>query len=168
MSIVLQKTFGGRKTVELFDDDTVTVNGIVAPAAVVSTYNGEKRVSVNGDTILDINPYPVFERVKVTRQVGWQGNLGWRVELLDSVPEVSPGVNSLAVYSNPEADGYLFTTGAFILDAETGLWGAVCPAGHEPGQVDVNFSMLYASLPYSPFTLWAEYDFLEVEIGGDI
>ena len=46
------------------------------------------------------------------------------------------------------------------------MWGAVCPAGFEPGQVDVHFGMLYASINFSTFTLRDYIDQEDFTTGG--
>ena len=89
--------------------------------------------------------------IKVVREEGWQGAMGFRVTLLTADPAFTPGVLALAVYTSPECEGYLYTTGAFI---ETdGVWGAVCPAGQEPGEDAVNFGLLNGPTPIRCFTL---------------
>ena len=85
--------------------------------------------------------------ITVTRIEGWQGALGYKVELNSVNPAFTPGNLALAVYTNPNCTDYLYTTGAFV---ETdGIWGAVCPAGHEPGDIDINFGLLYGAAPIS-------------------
>ncbi len=89
--------------------------------------------------------------ITVTREPGWQGNLGYKVELNSSDPAFVPGNMALATYTNPDCEDYILTTGAFV---ETeGVWGAVCPAGHEPGDVDINFGILYGAAPMSCWTM---------------
>ena len=166
----LQKTFGQRDDVILYIDDTVTVDGQIVPDAIVTDYEGAKRIALNSaePSMLQVNAIPAIARIEVVREPGWQGALGWRASLLDLVQGDNPGVIALAVYQHPEAKDYLFTTGAFIFNEQTQLWNTVCPPGHEPEHADVNFSMLYASIVYSPFTLWSEQDSIIVETGGDI
>jgi len=60
---------------------------------------------------------------------------------------------AMAEYTNPDCDGYLYTTGAFQ-DVE-GVWTAVCPAGQEKGDVDINLGLLYGAAKLSCFTLKA-------------
>jgi hypothetical protein len=168
--VIQRKTNGPRDDILVYADDTVTVNGSPAPDAIVTHHEGIVRVALDTaePKMLFVNPVPPISRIRITRIPGWNDVMGWKAELMDSVPEVSPGVISLAVYQHPEADGYLYTTGAFVLDEETGLWGCVCPAGHEEGVVDYNFSMLYASVKYSPFTLFSNFDEMEFTVGGDL
>jgi hypothetical protein len=167
-NIIMQHTKMNGPTIEdnfIWDDDTVTDarTGDPKPNAVV-THNDDGSISVDisGNGMQDVQPYPDLGRVQITRQVGWQGNLGWKADLLGWDEEtIDPGVYALAVYHNPDGENYYFTTGAFVWDAnaihpetgEAGMWGAVCPAGFEPGQVDVHFGMLYASINFSTFTL---------------
>jgi len=95
-------------------------------------------------------PYASFT-VTVTRVEGWQGNLGFKVELGSADPAFTPSSLALAVYTNPDCADYLYTTGAFV---ETeGVWGAVCPPGQEPGDVDINFGILYGAAPMSCWTM---------------
>lgn len=151
----------------VYDDDTVITDGVTQENAVVSEYEGTKRVSLHGDSIIQINPVPELCNIRVTRQVGWEGNLGFKVELLDIAADEDPAVLALAVYNQPDGVAYAYTTGAMVLDPETDLWGAVCPAGFEPGDVDIHLGMLYASINYSAFTLNAGVQTAEFVAGGD-
>ena len=180
-NIIMQYTKMNGPTIQdnfIWDDDTVTDarTGVPRPDAVV-THNDDGSISVDisGNGMQDVQPYPDLGRVQITRQVGWQGNLGWKADLLgwdDS--QIDPGVYALAVYHNPDGETYYFTTGAFVWDAtaihpetgEAGMWGAVCPAGFEPGQVDVHFGMLYASINFSTFTLRDYIDQEDFTTGG--
>lgn len=87
--------------------------------------------------------------VTVVREAGWQGALGFKVTLESQDPSFSPDQMALAVYGSPDCQDYQYTTGAFV--NTDGVWGAVCPAGHEPGDVDVNFGILYGA---TPMTCW--------------
>lgn len=89
--------------------------------------------------------------VTVTREPGWQGNLGFKVVLNSTDEDFSPAQMALAVYTNPDCADYLFTTGAFTLT--DGIWGAVCPAGHESGDENINFGILYGSAPMTCWTM---------------
>lgn len=93
--------------------------------------------------------------VIIQREEGWQGALGFRVTLKANSEDYVPTNLALAVYSAANCDGYLYTTGAFQLDAETGEYSAVCPAGQEPGDVDVHMGLLYGAAQLSCFTLAA-------------
>ncbi len=96
---------------------------------------------------------PVYSSLTatVTRQEGWQGNLGYIFRLAGYDGGFVPGNLAMAVYSGAECTGYLYTTGAFQQDAIG--WFAECPAGQEPGDEDIHFGMLDGSLPISCFTL---------------
>lgn len=167
-SVILQHTdVAGVGDVLLYDDNSVTVNGVAAGAAVVTEYQGLKRIALDGDSNLHVNPQPEFGRIRITRQPGWQDNIGYRVELLDFAEDKSPGVFALAEYNNPGGRSYKFTTGGFLLDGETGIWGSVCPPGFEQGSIDIYFGILYASILYSSFTLFAQYDESIFYCGGD-
>ncbi len=96
---------------------------------------------------------PVYSSLTatVTRQEGWQGALGFIFRLDGYDAGFVPGNLAMAVYSGAGCDGYLYTTGAFQQDAIG--WFAECPAGQEPGDVDIHFGMLEGSLSISCFTL---------------
>jgi len=91
--------------------------------------------------------------VLIKREAGWQGNLGFRVTLKSASEDYVPTNLALAVYSGANCTGYLYTTGAFQHDAETGEYFAVCPPGHEPGSVAIHFGLLYGAAQLSCFTL---------------
>jgi len=156
----------------VYDDDSVTeIDGTPLPDAIVK-HNADGTISVDldGNGIDDIQPWPVLATIRIRREEGWQGNLGWRAHILEWDDSIDPSVYALAVYSGPEGQGYLYTTGyttgAFVFDDDEGLWGAVAPPGQEPGQADVHFGMLYASINYSNFTLFANFDEQEFQTGG--
>jgi len=142
------------------DDDSVTeIDGTPLPDAVVR-HNPDGSISVDLDDrgIDDIQPYPSSADIKVTREEGWQGNLGWRAELLDWDETREPTNMAIGVYALPEGKDYQFTTGKMQWDAENDVYFSICPPGFEPGQADVHFSMLYGSLQHSSFTLFANFD----------
>jgi hypothetical protein len=93
--------------------------------------------------------------VVIKREPGWQDNLGFRVTLKAATEDYVPTNIALAVYSGPNCEGYQYTTGAFQQDAESGEYYAVCPAGFEPGNVAINFGLLYGAAQLSCFTLAA-------------
>jgi len=64
----------------------------------------------------------------------------------------------------PDGVNYQFTTGGFVWNGT--YWSATCPPGFEPGQNDVHFGMLYASISYSTFTLRDYIDQEELTTGG--
>jgi len=91
--------------------------------------------------------------ITVTRHEGWQGNIGWKA-IIESGEEIFTPTNlSMAEYTNPDCDGYLYTTGAFQ-DID-GVFTAVCPPGQEKGDVDLNLGLLYGAAKLSCFTLSA-------------
>jgi len=65
----------------------------------------------------------------------------------------TPANLAIAEYTNPDCDGYLYTTGAF--QEENGEYFAVCPSGQEKGDVDINLGILYGAVPLSCFTFKA-------------
>ena len=93
--------------------------------------------------------------VTITREPGWQGNLGFRVVLGAADPNYTPTNLALAVYSGANCTGYLYTTGAFQYDSENDQYFAVCPPGQEPGDNTVHMGLLYGAAQLSCFTLEA-------------
>jgi len=91
--------------------------------------------------------------VNINREAGWQGHLGFRVELESSSPDYVPTNLALSIYSAENCTNYLYTTGAFQHDTENGKYFAICPPGHEPGDVDVHMGLLYGAAQLSCFTL---------------
>lgn len=91
-------------------------------------------------------------KILVERVEGWQGNLGWRAVITSIDDSFSPTNLAMAWYNSPDCTDYVATTGAFQQDGE-GAWYAVCPAGSEPGDVDIHFGLLLASAPLSCFTM---------------
>jgi len=158
--IILQCTFGMRDDVLVYEDDTVTVNGISKETAKVTHKDGVVSVALDHGrpTLQQINPYPEIGTVFVSRQ-----GVGWKAILPDGR---IPGVKSLAVYENPEAEALLFNTGPFAKDSDTGLWYVDCPTGKEPRSSSVHFSLMIGIKPYSAFTLWEGIDSMEFSVGG--
>ncbi len=89
----------------------------------------------------------------VTRQPGWNDILGYRFVINSMADDFEPTSLAMAVYTNPDCDGYLYTTGAFQWDVTAEEWFAVCPPGQEPGDADINFGVLYGAATLSCFTL---------------
>ena len=89
--------------------------------------------------------------VTVTREPGWNAALGFKVELNSTDEDFTPGQMALAVYTNADCQDYEYTTGAFVLTGE--IWGAVCPAGFEPGDTDIHFGILYGAAPMTCWTM---------------
>lgn len=144
------------------EDDSVTLDGIDSPASIVTTVDGVTRVDVNGNGIIDANPYPILGFIKVTREEGWQGALGYRAVLLDWDETATPNAIALAVYNNPDGENYYYTTGAMLWDSVKEEWYTICPAGFEPGQADIHMGFLYGSTKISAFTMhsqWNEHTF---------
>ena len=169
-NIILQHTDKtGIGDILLYDDDTVTVNGVIDNDAIIDTYDNVNRIHLDGNTVIHVNQLPAFGEVKVIRVPGWNDVIGYKVQLLQWDDElIDPGVFALAEYNEPGGRGYKFTTGAFVWDDEAGYWGATCPAGFEQGVVDLHFSILYASIQYSCFTLHAAYNEGIFYCAGDI
>jgi hypothetical protein len=91
--------------------------------------------------------------ITITREPGWQGNIGWRAVITSGEEKFIPANLAIAEYSNPNCDGYLYTTGAFQQDGDT--WFAQCPPGQEKGNVDVHLGLLYGAAQLSCFTFKA-------------
>ena len=169
-TIINRTTFGTRDDVILYDDDSVDVNGVPYPDAIVTEYEGQKRVALNPaePTQIQVNALPEFAQIRITRVSGWNDVLGWKAELINLEEGLVPNAMAIAVYNEPEGNGYLFTTGAFVKNEETGYWESICPPGHENGHETINFSLLYGSLKYSTFSLFDNFDEMEFSAGGDI
>lgn len=90
--------------------------------------------------------------VVVTRQEGWQGILGWKAVIESASIGFIPSNIALSVHTGAGCEGYKYTTGAFQQD-ENGDWFATCPPGHEPGDNDEHFGLLYGAAQLSCFTL---------------
>jgi len=87
----------------------------------------------------------------VTREAGWNDNLGFRVVFEFSDPEYVPSNVALAVHSEADCGGTSYTTGALQFDGTN--YYTICPAGHEPGDVDIHFGLLYAAANMGCWTL---------------
>lgn len=151
----------------LHNDLSVTTDGVPNNNAVVSFVNERYRIDVDGNGIINANPVPGLGNITVTREPGWQGNLGYRVVLNDWAEGTTPNAIALAIYNSPDGNDYSYTTGAMQWDAEAEHWYAVCPAGFEPGQNDIYMGFLYGSLNISAFTMQAQWDEQTFSGGGD-
>lgn len=151
----------------IFENDTVETDGVPNASAVITTYDGIKRVDLTGNGIIDVNPVPDLGTIKVTRVPGWQGALGYRVVLLDWDESATPNAIGLAIYAQPNGESYQYTTGAMLWDATNQEWYCTCPAGFEPGQADIHMGFLYGAKRISAFTMLAEHDEWTFSGGGD-
>jgi hypothetical protein len=149
------------------DDDSVTIDGVPSPESIVSFSDGITRLDVGGTGIIDANPVPDLGTVRVTREPGWQGTLGYRVVLEDWDKNATPNAIALAVYNQPDGKDYAYTTGAMLWDSVAEEWYVTCPAGFEPGQADIHMGFLYGSSPFSAFTMRAQWDEQTFTGGGD-
>lgn len=150
------------------DDDSVTVDGVLEPNAVV-TYlsDGTIRLDVDGNGIINANDFPGLGSIKVTREPGWQGNLGYRVVLEDWAEDITPNAIGMAIYNQPDGNDYSYTTGAMLWDATAEEWYCTCPAGFEPGMEDIYMGFLYGSLNIAAFTMQSQWMEQTFSGGGD-
>lgn len=91
--------------------------------------------------------------ITITREAGWEGVIGWKAVISSGEENFTPANLAIAEYTNPNCDGFLYTTGAFQQDGDT--WYAVCPAGQEKGDVDINLGLLYGAAQLACFTFAA-------------
>jgi hypothetical protein len=130
-------------------DESVVTDGAPNLDAIVSVLDGMTRLDVDGNGIINANPLPALADVLVTREEGWQGSTGWRVELVDWAE--TPNAIAIAVYTNPDGNNYSWTTGGFILQDD--IWTVHCSPGFEPPDgTDFYLGFLYGSLLYYSFT----------------
>jgi len=150
------------------EDLTVITDGVLNQNAVVTFEDGTLRLDVSGNGIIDTNDIPGLGDVRVTRQPGWQGSLGYRVVLLDWAEDTTPDAIAMAIYNLPDGESYSFTTGGMIWDNELKEWYTVCPPGFEPSEgEDIYMGFLFGSLNIAAFTMksyWEEHIFSG---GGD-
>jgi hypothetical protein len=125
------------------------------------------RLDVTGNGIIDANDIPDLGTILVTREPGWQGNLGYRVVLEDWAEGETPNAIALAIYNQPNGIDYSYTTGGMIWDAVEEEWYATCPPGFEPGQNDIYMGFLFGALNIAAFTMHAEWDEQTFTGGGD-
>jgi hypothetical protein len=152
---------------EVQDDNTVITDGVLNTNAVVSEYEGVTRLDVDGNGIINANPEPNLGTILVTREEGWQGNLGYRVVLQDWAEGETPNAIALAIYQEPDGNNYYYTTGAMLWDATKEEWYCTCPPGFEPGQNDIYMGFLYGSINVAAFTMPAALDEQTFMGGGD-
>jgi hypothetical protein len=145
----------------------IRTDGVINSNAVMSVVDGVIRLDINGNGIIDANPIPDLGQIKVTREEGWQGNLGYRVVLEDWAEDVTPNAIALAIYQNPDGQDYHYTTGGMLWDDVKEEWYTVCPPGFEPGQNDIHMGFLYGATRVAAFTMIAEWDEQIFGGGGD-
>lgn len=73
------------------------------------------------------------------------GLWGWRAEMRSQSGGFEPGVRAIGIYSDAACTQYLYTTGAFIYDAESGRYVTEWNAG-DSVKTTRYFALLYASL----------------------
>jgi len=155
--------------IRLYKDGTVTINGEEDTGAAVSLFDEIQRISLDGDSRMQVNPLPKLCDIHMYRKPGWQGNIGYRIDVVNVAEGETPADMALSVHDDSPVrnKNYLYTTGGFQLDAETGLWGADCPPGYEPGQDAIYCSLLYKSIKYAAWTLNAGVEDSWFIAGGD-
>jgi hypothetical protein len=138
------------------DDLTVITDGVPNPSAVATFKNGQYRLDVAGNGLINANQEPVLGDLNMIREPGFSGSVGWRAELQDWAEGETPNAIALGVYSAPNATGYLWTTGGYI--DENGVWTVHCSPGFEPALgTDFYLAWLWGSLPVSPFTYFNNF-----------
>ncbi len=73
------------------------------------------------------------------------GQWGWRAEMRSQSGDFEPGVRAIGIYSDAACTQYLYTTGAFVLDAESGRYVTEWNVG-DAEKATRYFALLYASL----------------------
>ena len=149
------------------DDNSVTTDGIANTSAIVDTVDGILRVDVNGNGIIDANPYPILGSIKVTREEGWQGALGYRVVLEDWAEGEVPNAIGMVIYHQPDGENFYYTTGAMLWDSIKEEWYVTCPAGFEPEHEDIHMGFIYGGKNISAFTMHSQWDEQTFSGGGD-
>ena len=87
------------------------------------------------------------------------GPWGWRAEIFSDDPLRDITARAIAIYSDPEWTAYLFTTGAFALDPDTGLYTSVCPIAQRTAAPEpIYYSLLWGSLQEGNSALTAAQD----------
>jgi hypothetical protein len=72
---------------------------------------------------------------------------GWTAEIIAADPERVVTARAIGIYSDPAWANYLYTTGAFSLNATTGLYTSVCPVGQRKAAPEpIYYSLLWGSL----------------------
>ena len=144
-------------------DGSVITDGVLNLNAVVSEAEGLTRLDVDNNGIIDANPIPILADVLVTREPGWQGSTGWRVELLDWAEP--PNAIAIAVYLNPDGNNFSWTTGGFIL--ENDVWTVHCSPGFEPPDgTDFYLGFLFGATNYYSFTFYHSFGESQYFSGG--
>ena len=72
------------------------------------------------------------------------GLWGWRAEMRSQSGDFAPGVRAIGIYSDAACTQYLYTTGAFVLDASSGRYVTEWNSG-DSEKVTRYFALLYAS-----------------------
>jgi len=73
------------------------------------------------------------------------GLWGWRAEMRSQSGDFQPGVRAIGIYSDAACTQYLYTTGAFVLDVESGRYVTEWNSG-DAEKATRYFALLYASL----------------------
>ena len=149
------------------DDLSVTTDGVPNPNAIVTVVDGVVRLDITGNGIIDANDIPTLGAIRVTREPGWQGNLGYRVVLEDWAEGSTPNAIALAIYNAPNGEGYQYTTGGMIWDGVKEEWFATCPPGFEPGQNNIYMGFLFGAKKISSFIMHSQWDEQTFSGGGD-
>lgn len=73
------------------------------------------------------------------------GLWGWRAEMRSQSGDFEPGVRAIGIYGDAACTQYLYTTGAFVYDAESGRYVTEWNSG-DTVKTTRYFALLYASL----------------------
>jgi hypothetical protein len=79
---------------------------------------------------------------------------GWRAEMSVRSESFNPGVRAVAIYSDANHRNFLYTTGAFVWDAELKVWATEWN-DNRAARADVHWAMLFASAQEQRGTLRA-------------
>ena len=82
---------------------------------------------------------------------------GWRAEMVVASQSFNPGVRAIAIYSDSEHQQFLYTTGAFVWNAESEVWATEWNE-NRANKADIHFALLFAAQQEARGTLPADRD----------
>jgi hypothetical protein len=104
---------------------------------------------------VDDNRYPVVEqpfsirmiRTKITNDGFGHIPWGWTAQVISADPLRDIQARAIAIYSDPAWQNYLYTTGAFTMNATSGYYESVCPVGQRTASpTPIYYALLWGSL----------------------